>query len=87
MYQIWMNLWRFQASNGKFKIWNIFTWPYKEICWQKLYLCSPGPLHVYSGAVKKDRLTIKDYYMCTSQLWYANLVGVSSLTYEHLQPK
>jgi len=26
-------------------------------------LFSPGPLHVYSGAVKKDHLTIKDYYV------------------------
>jgi len=24
---------------------------------------SPGPLHVYSRAVKKDHLTIKDYYV------------------------
>jgi len=29
----------------------------------KLYLFSPGPLHVYSGAVKKGHLTIKDYYV------------------------
>jgi len=37
MYWIWMNLQRFQASNGKSYIRNIFTLPYKEICWQKLY--------------------------------------------------
>jgi len=29
----------------------------------KLYLFTTGPLHVYSGAVKKDHLTIKDYYV------------------------
>jgi len=46
-----------------FNIQNIFTLLYKEICYQKLYLSSPGPLHVYSGAVKNDHLTIKDYYV------------------------
>jgi len=29
----------------------------------KIILFSPGPLHVYFGAVKKNHLTIKDYYV------------------------
>jgi len=49
----------------------------------KLYLFSAGPLHVYSGAVKKDHLNYKRL-LRTCVLYnfginfYVNLVGVSS---------
>jgi len=39
--------------NGKCNMQNIFSLPYKEIHWQKFQLCSPSPLHVYSGAIEK----------------------------------
>jgi len=59
------------------------------MCLQNLYLLNPGLLHVYSGAVKKDHLTLKDYYVRTCVLYnfvinlYANL-SVSSLTCKYL---
>ena len=42
-----MNLQRFQASNSKYNIQNVFTLLYKETCWKKfscailvLYMCT-----------------------------------------------
>ena len=39
-----------------------------------LILFSPGPLHGYSGAVKKDHLTIKDHYV---HVYFTTLVLIS----------
>ena len=51
MFWIQINLQKLQTFNYKRDIQNTFTLPYKEICWQKFKLCSPGPLLVYSGAI------------------------------------
>jgi len=57
-----MNLRRFQASNVNLTF-EIFLLYHIRKDVDKNYLFSPGPLHLYSGAVKKDHLTIKDYYV------------------------
>ena len=49
-----MNIRRFQALNGKFNIQKILLYHIMKLCRQKLYLYSPGPVYVYSRAVKKD---------------------------------
>ena len=51
------------------------------------YVVLHGPLHVYSGAAKKDQVTIEDYCMCTSQLCYLNLVHILLLICKHLLQK
>ena len=84
-----MNLRRFQASNVDLTF-EIFLLYHIRKYDNKNYICliSPGPLHVYSGAVKKGPLNYKRL-LRTCVLYnfsiylYANL-GVSSLTCKYL---
>jgi len=82
-----MNLRRFQASNVNLTL-EIFLLYHIRKYEQKLYLVSPGPLHVYSGAVKKGPLNYKRL-LCTCAHYnlginlYVNL-GVSSLICKYL---
>jgi len=57
-----MNLRRFQASNVNLTF-KIFLFYHIRKYVDKIYLFSFGLLHVYSGAVKKDHLAIKDHYV------------------------
>jgi len=61
MYWIQMNLQRFQALNVNLTFEIFLLYHIRKYVDKKLYLFSPDPLHVYSGTVKKDHLTIKDY--------------------------